>query len=236
MKSTRPKPKIVPSAPDSAPAKRLGFEIVSSILICEMKLPKITLRQALPYILIIAGIIGLISSFALTWDDLKIAQNPAYRPSCNLNPIISCGSVMTSPEGGVFGFPNSWGGLAGFAALATVGFAILAGAEFKRWFWLGLEAGTIFGIGLVHWLFYASVYRISALCPWCMTVWVITITTFLYVTLYNIEQGVIKLPKGKWQAAANFVRQHHIDILVLWLLIIGGLILKHFWYYYGHYF
>jgi hypothetical protein len=66
-----------------------------------------------------------------------------------------------------------------------------------------------------------------------MTVWVVTITCFWYVTLYNIDQKHIKLPKGKAQQVYGWIRRHHLDILVLWLLIIAGLILKHFWYYYG---
>jgi len=195
---------------------------------------KITLAKALPYILIVAGIIGLISSFVITYDKMQLLENPSYKPSCNLNPIISCGSVMASSQGSAFGFPNPWIGLAAFAVLTTVGVSMLAGAKFKRWFWLGLEVGTIFGIGFVHWLFFQSVYRIHALCPWCMAVWVAVITTFWYTTLYNIEQGFIKLPAGKpWQRFGTFIRKHHLDILVLWFLIIFALILKHFWYYYG---
>jgi hypothetical protein len=65
-----------------------------------------------------------------------------------------------------------------------------------------------------------------------MAVWVVTIATFWYVTLYNIEKGHIKLSSGL-QGIGTFARKHHLDILILWFLIIGGLILHHFWYYYG---
>lgn len=197
---------------------------------------KLDLRAALPYILIIGGIIGLICSLTLTYDKFQIAQNPSFVPNCNLNPVISCGSVMSSREGSVFGFPNSLIGLAAYAVFITIGVAMLAGAKFKRWFWLGLEAGTIFGVGFVHWLFYNSVYTINALCPYCVVVWMVTISTFWYVTLYNIDQGHIKLPEGSWQKIYGWVRHHHLDLLLFWLLIIGALILKRFWYYYGHYF
>jgi hypothetical protein len=67
-----------------------------------------------------------------------------------------------------------------------------------------------------------------------MVVWVVTITSFWYVTLYNIDQKHIKLPAGKLHQAYGWMRRHHLDLLVLWLLVITGLILKHFWYYYGH--
>lgn len=191
------------------------------------------LARFIPWLLIIGSIIGLVCAFIISLDKLKLLENPNYRPSCDLNPIISCGSIMSSKQGSVFGFPNPWIGLFAFGVLITIGMALLAGAKFKRWFWLGLEVGTIFGIGFVHWLFFESVYRIHALCPYCMVVWVITITTFWYVTLYNLETGVIRPPKGWGQTITVFARKHHLDILVFWLLVILVLILKHFWYYYG---
>jgi uncharacterized membrane protein len=198
-----------------------------------MKFKNWTIPKALPFILIIVGIIGYTSAFVIMFDKVKILDNPSYVPSCNLNPIISCGSVMQSKQANAFGFPNPFIGLGAFPVVALVGVAMLAGAKFKRWFWLGLNAGLLFAVCFVHWLFFESVYRIQALCPWCMAVWVSSITAFWYVTLYNIDQKNIKLKKGKAQSTYDWIRRHHLDILVAWFLIIAGLILKHFWYYYG---
>jgi len=195
------------------------------------KQPK-SLARFIPWLLVIGGIIGLLCAFVIGYDEFKLSQNPHFVPSCNLNPVISCGSVMQSKQAHAFGFPNVFIGFTAFAVVITSGMALLAGAKLKRWYWRGLEAGTIFGIGFVHWLFFQTVYRIHALCPYCMAIWTVTITTFLYVTLYNLETGAIPAPAKLTQQ----LRKHHIDILVLWLVIIAGLILKHFWYYYGHYF
>jgi uncharacterized membrane protein len=196
---------------------------------------KVTVQKSLPYILIIGGVIGYICAFIIMFDKVQLLKDPSYVPSCNLNPIISCGNVMSSKQGSAFGFPNPFIGLGAFPILLTVGMAIKAGAKFKRWFWLGLEAGTIFGLLFIHWLFFESVYRIHALCPWCIVVWIVTITTFWYTSLYNIDQKYITLPKGKTQSAYGWIRKHHLDILFVWFIIIAILILKHFWYYYGHY-
>jgi uncharacterized membrane protein len=198
-----------------------------------MSLKNVTLPKALPYMLMIIGAIGYACAFIIMFDKLKIADNPSYIPSCNLDPIISCGSIMQSDQANAFGFPNPFLGLGGFPVLAVIGLAMLAGATFKRWFWLVVNAGLLFAVSFVHWLFFESTYRIQALCPWCMIVWVITITGFWYITLYNIDRKHIRLPKGKPQAVYAFIRRHHLDILVVWLLIIAALILKHFWYYYG---
>jgi uncharacterized membrane protein len=191
-----------------------------------------TLERALPWILIIGGVIGLAASFIITVEKIHLLQNPAYVPSCDLNPVISCGSVMSSKQSSAFGFTNTIIGLAAFPVLITTGVVMLAGAKLKRWYMLGLLGGAIFGLLFIHWLFFQSVYRIGSLCPYCMVVWVVTITTFWYTLLYNLRLKYLKLP-ARLSGVGALLQKHHLDILVAWLLIIAFLILKHFWYYYG---
>jgi len=191
-----------------------------------------TLEKFLPWLLVIGGLIGLVCSFIILYEKMQLLQNPHYVPSCNLNPVISCGSVMSSKQSHAFGFSNPIAGLAAFPVLITLGVVTLTGSKLRRWLWLGVEAGAIFGVIFVHWLFFQSVYRIHALCPYCMAVWVVTLTTFWYVSLYNLGLSYDRLSTRGQKIAAQ-LRRHHLDILVLWLLIIAGLILKHFWYYYG---
>jgi len=193
-------------------------------------LKKLNLGKVLPWLLIACGIIGLMASFIIMYEKLSLLQNTHYVPSCNLNPVISCGSVMASKQSNAFGFPNPLIGLMAFPVVITTGVIMLMGVKPKRWYMLGLQAGTIFGIGFVHWLFFQSVYRINALCPYCIAVWIITITTFWYVLLYNLRVKFITLPSK----ITGFIDKHHLDILFLWFLIIAFFILKHFWYYYGH--
>ena len=192
------------------------------------------LARALPYILIVGSAIGFISSFIITLDKLALLSNPHFQPNCNLDPIISCGSVMASRQGSAFGFPNPFIGLAAFAALLTIGLTMLAGAQFKRWFWILVEAGLVFGTVFIHWLIFESIYRIQSLCPYCMVVWIVTITTFWYVTIYNIREGHIPVAR-RLIGLADFTRRYHFEILFLWLVAIAALIMQHFWYYYGKY-
>jgi len=189
----------------------------------------LTLERTIQYILTIGGVIGFLASFIITVDKIKLLIDPAFIPSCNISPLLSCGSVMTTPQASVFGFPNSLLGIAGFAIVTCVGMGLFAGAKYKRWFWLGLQVGTVLGLALIHWLFFQSVYRIQALCPYCMVVWSVTMPVFWYVTLYNLRQGHIKLsPK-----IGGFLQRHHGEILLVWFLVIAGLILNHFWYYWS---
>lgn len=201
-----------------------------------MSVKNLNLRKALPWILLIGGIIGYACAFIIMWDKVKLADNPNYIPSCSLDPVVSCGSVMKSAQAHAFGFPNPFIGLGAFPAVAVVGGAMLAGARFKRWFWLTLQGGYTLGLIFAYWLLYESVYRIHALCPYCLGIDVVMTITFWYLTLYNIDQKNIPLLKGKPQKIYDWVRRHHLDLLVTWFIIIIAVILKHFWYYYGRYF
>jgi uncharacterized membrane protein len=198
-----------------------------------MSVRNLTLPKTLPYILLIGGIIGYVCAFIIMFEKIKLLNNPHYIPSCNLNPVVSCGGVMQSKQANVFGFPNPFIGLGSYPAIAIIGGAMLAGAKFKRWFWLGLEAGLLLSLSFAYWLLFESIYHIQALCPYCLAIDVVEITISWYVSLYLIDSGRIKLPKGKAQKAYGWIRRHHLDILVAWFLIIIALILNHFWYYYG---
>ena len=185
-----------------------------------------------PYLLVIAGTIGMIAAFILTMEKMALLKDPSFQPSCNINPVLSCGSIIRTPQAAAFGFPNPFIGLAGYAVVITIGMGLLAGAKFKRWFWLGLQAGTLLGLVFVHWLAYESLYDIGALCIYCMIVWVVTIALFWYTLLYNLRAGNIKLPKSL-KAAGYFSQRHHLDILIAWYVMFILLILNRFWYYWS---
>lgn len=190
-----------------------------------------TLRRVLPFILLIGGAIGVLCAGILTVEKIHLLKNPGIRLNCDLNPIIACGSVIDTPQASAFGFPNPLIGLVGFGVVASTGAALLAGATFKRWYWLGLQAGVIFGVGFVTWLQFESIYRIGALCPYCMVVWSVMIPIFWYVTLHNLRERHIRFRKPYLIKASEFAQRHHGDVLLTWYLVIIAAIGQHFWYY-----
>ena len=188
--------------------------------------------KSLALLLAIGGAIGFLAAFILTVEKIELIKDPNFQPSCNISPLISCGSVMDTPQASAFGFPNSLIGIAGFAVVTTIGLALLAGAAFKRWFWVFVQVGLLFAVGFVHWLMYQTIYNIGALCPYCMVVWTVTIPIFWYTLLYNLREGHIKTPQ-KLKAVGSFAGRHHGDILLILYLAIVFVILNHFWYYWS---
>ena len=194
--------------------------------------PQLTIQKTLPYLLIAVGIIGLIASFVLTYDKIHVLTDKGYEPSCNINPILSCGSVMKTEQASLLGVPNTVFGLIAFSMLLTFGFLLAGGAKVKKWVWIGAQVAATIGVIFMHYLFFQGVYRINAICPWCSVVWIITIPTFWYITLYNLRERNINLPASMSNLSA-FILKHHGDILVVWYLVILGILLEHFWYYWS---
>lgn len=193
---------------------------------------KWTLARALPWILLIGGIIAMAASIALSVEVYQRLKNPSYVPICNLNPILSCTSVADSHQSEAFGFPNYYLGIGGYAAIATVGAVLLTGAKLSKRFWRMLLGGLVFSAAFLHWLIFETLYRIGSLCIFCMVVWAVSIPLFWYTLIYNIQIGNIKVPK-KLRRPVDFMARHHGDFLLLWFVIIIGLILKRFWYYWS---
>ncbi|ANE78219.1 hypothetical protein A7U43_01685 [Mycobacterium adipatum] len=136
---------------------------------------------------LIAGVVGLSSALALTIEKVELLKNPAYVPTCSLNPVLSCGSVMVTPQAAVFGFPNSLIGIVSFTVVLVTGVLAVARVQLPRWYWAGLAVGTLLGTVFVHWLIYQSVFTIGALCLYCMVVWSMTIPLLVVVTTIAVQ-------------------------------------------------
>jgi uncharacterized membrane protein len=182
--------------------------------------------RVLGWVLLVCGLIGALAAAVLTIEKIALVGDPNYIPSCNINPILSCGSVMITDQAEAFGFPNPLMGLAGFPAIAATGAALLAGGRFARWYWLLLQAGVTFGVVFAHWLVFQSMYRIGALCPYCMVVWVVTITAFTYVTLANLDRFV---RPGQRRPVLDVLVRLPGTIVAVWLAGIAALALVRFW-------
>lgn len=183
--------------------------------------------RRLGILLLVAGLIGLAAAFELGIEKFRILENPLYVPPCTINEVLDCGSVMRSSQSQAFGFPNVFLGISGFAALAASGLILFTGGRWTRSYWLVLQAGLTFAVVFVHWLMFQTLYRIGALCPYCMAVWAVTIPAFWYVTLCNLRPIAQGQGTGS-KFAATLIRNHGI-ILTVWLLLVAVLVAERFW-------
>lgn len=180
--------------------------------------------RVLTWVLLIGGLIGLAAASVLTFEKLRMMTDPGYAPSCDFSTVVNCGSVMSSPQSAVFGFPNSFLGIGGFAIVVLVAGAMLARVTFDEWFWVGLQVGVTAGAVFVHWLISQSLYEIGALCPYCMVVWTVTMPIFWQVSLRNLEQR-----NGfRSSRAGAFLGRHRWLPVIAWYLVVLVLVLARF--------
>jgi uncharacterized membrane protein len=186
----------------------------------------VTVRATSAWWVLIAGVVGLISSVTLTIEKIEILVNPAYVPSCSINPVLSCGSVMITPQASAFGFPNPLMGIAGFTVVVVTGVLAVTKVQLPRWYWTGLTIGTALAVVFIHWLIFQTLYRIGALCPYCMVVWSVTIPLLVVVSS-------IALRPLAGNVVARVLYTWRWSLVALWFTAIILLILVRFWNYWS---
>lgn len=176
--------------------------------------------------ILIAGVLGLAASLALTIEKVELLVDPDYVPTCSFNPVLSCGSVMVTPQASAFGFPNALIGIVSFTIVVVTGMLALARVQLPRWYWAGLAIGTLLGAAGVHWLIFQSLYRIGALCPYCMVVWAVTIPLL-------VVAAAIALQPQRGSAVVRVLHTWRWSLVVLWFTGLVLLILVRFWSYWS---
>ncbi|WP_336922545.1 vitamin K epoxide reductase family protein [Aquipuribacter sp. SD81] len=180
--------------------------------------------RLLPWVLTVAGGLGLLSALDLSYERLLLATDPDYRPSCSFNPLLDCGAVASSDQASAFGdFPNTLLGVAAFAVVVTLGVLALLGVRLPRPVRLGLQVGVLVGFAFVQWLVHVSVFQLGVLCPYCMVVWVCTVTLFSYVTLANAADGVLGARLARSPLVRTLVIAHPVPV-VLWVAAVAALV------------
>jgi uncharacterized membrane protein len=192
----------------------------------------VTGDRRLAWGLVGGGLVGFLAAAVLLIERIKLSQDSDYVPSCSINPVLSCGSVMETAQASLLGFPNPIIGVAAFPVVVTTGMVILAGGRLARWYWVGLQAGVTAALGLIAWLAFQSIYRIGALCPYCMVVWAVVLPLFWYVTLRNLSAGVLGDGLRASRGTA-ILREWHAPLLLVPYVLLLVLIGERFWSYWS---
>jgi uncharacterized membrane protein len=171
--------------------------------------------------MLFSSCLSLIASFVLSKEAVTLAANPNANLSCNINAVISCGTVGSAWQSHVFGFPNAFLGLIAEPVVITMAVAGLAGVRFPRRFMFAAQVVYTLGLVFAYWLFYQSMFHIGALCPWCLLVTVSTTLVFSTLTHINIRDGNLYLPPRIQSALSTGIRANlDLMVVVMWLLML----------------
>lgn len=171
--------------------------------------------------MLVASVASLVASFVLSVEALTLAENPNADLGCDINAVISCGTVAASWQSQVLGFPNAFLGLMTEPVVITIAVAGLAGVRFPRWFMLAAQVVYTIGLAFAYWLFQQAMFDIGALCPWCMLITLATTLVFFEMTYVNIRDDNLYLPRRVQTALTAFIRSNlDLILVVVWLLVL----------------
>jgi len=179
--------------------------------------------------MLFSACLSLTASFVLSIDAVRLAADPNVSLSCNINSVISCGTVGTSWQAHLFGFPNAFLGLVAEPVVITIAVASLGGVRFPRWFMFSAQVVYTIGVVFAYWLFYQAMFNIGALCPWCLLVTASTTLVFSTLTHVNLRDGNLFLPPRVQTTLRNAVAAD-LDALAvtIWLLaLVLAVVLKY---------
>ena len=172
------------------------------------------------WVLLVGGLVGAVVALVLTVEKLDQLANPNYIPSCSIDPVLSCGTIMKTWQASLLGFPNPVLGLLTFPVVAACGAILVSGGELPRWVWWALEIGSFAGVVFIHWLIVQSLVVIHALCPYCMVAWVAVIAIFWFTTMHNLREGNL----GGEPAGDTLARRHGWGLAAWYLLVVVAIV------------
>lgn len=149
--------------------------------------------RELAILLVVAGVLGLWASIELVRSELILAADPSAALACDLNPIIGCGTFITTWQAQALGISNAILGTAAFGGLLSAGLMWLSGGRAGRWFWWLLTAGAALALVALVFFVYTAFYVVHALCPYCLVVWVVIIPVIVHVPARAAQAGFLPL-------------------------------------------
>lgn len=196
-------------------------------------LKNLSWKRAFPWYSLVASLVGLNASLRLAIDTLEVLRNPTYIPSCDINPILSCGSVLGSSDGSFLGIPHPFLGIMAFTALLVFSVLLIAGTRFKEWIWRAALLAALVGVATVGYFVYESLFILGSLCPWCMTIWVAIIPLFFGMVSYVSQNKILKYKSPRLRQLTTFLAKENVLLQTLLFMLIAYGILVKFWYYWS---
>ena len=174
---------------------------------------KSKLQIAYPWVLLSGSLVGLVASVWQASERIQMLKHPGQALSCNLNPVIDCGTVLGNRWAALFGFPNAFIGIAIFAMLLMAGVLLASGGRPSRFFTHFLFGVSVVLILFALWFFGMSLYVIGKVCIFCMFIWAASVPIFWY-SLLNYLREIN--PKNWLLKLVAFGEQNH------WLVLAGS--------------
>jgi uncharacterized membrane protein len=179
--------------------------------------------------MLVSSLIGLVAALVLSVEALALAKDPFADLGCNINAVLSCGTVGASWQASLLGFPNAYLGLIAEPVVITLSVAALGGVRFPRWFMLSAQVVYTIGLLFAYWLFVQSFFVIGALCPWCLTITVTTTLVFSSMTRVNILDNNFRLSAGLYRSLSGWLKvgADTLGVIIIFAILAAMILIKY---------
>lgn len=179
--------------------------------------------------MLISSALGIVASLVLSVDAIALAKDPTANLSCNINSVISCGTVGASWQASLLGFPNAFLGLIAEPVVITIAVASLGGVRFPRWFMNSALAVYAIGLAFAYWLFFEAYFVIGALCPWCFLITLTTTTVFASMVRVSLMDNNLGLSDRMWRSVVGWLRAgaDTLVVILIFATIIAMILIKY---------
>lgn len=170
-----------------------------------------------------AGLLGVVGTIWQTVE--RFASLSGERSSvCDINTVISCGSVYDHWQSSALGVPNSLIGLPVFAVLVSAALGALLGSRPSGRYLVVLLGVALFMTVFAFWYMHQSAFSIGALCLFCTA-------SMLNIVLAGVGLVRVVDAEGALGEGATARRVHGLvedgtDLLIWFVLVlaVGGML------------
>lgn len=183
-----------------------------------------------PKSLVLLSTVGLVAAFWQASERIQMLKFPGETLSCNLNPVVDCGSVLNNRLAAVFGPPNAFIGMVAFSILLAFGLQRLNGGHWNKIVSKISVSLSVIMFLFSAWFFAVSLYSIGKICIFCIFIWLVSVPIGIY-GLKDYCENSEKLSNNQ-KIVKIFLTKNHSNVLIFVYALMITLFLLRFKDYY----
>jgi uncharacterized membrane protein len=134
---------------------------------------------------------------------------------------------MKLPESSIFGFPNSLLGLMGYSAVLAIAMYFIFHNHINRYFSLLVTAGSFVAFIFSYWMMYVSLFKASALCPYCLLSAFSATVIFFSMILFTLKNNSFSFKEKTNNIVQKFLSKgYYFPFIIIWFAIILGFVIQ----------
>jgi uncharacterized membrane protein len=179
-------------------------------------------KNFLVLIICFFAITGFFASFDLSLEKIALVQDPSHVASCSLNEVFNCTTVMKTKYAQMFGFPNSFIGVAGYPMAFITGLFFIQSTKNGKFItWLTTSL-TFLAFCISYYWLYLSAYVIGVFCPWCLiSTTSATCIFFAIITLHLYENNFDLSSKKHDLIKRKIDGQWNVGFVIIWFIAVA---------------